>query len=288
MYRRILLASVGAIALAGSALAADLPSRAPPPVYVPPAPIFTWTGIYIGGQIGYAWGKSNTNLGDDFGDYASFSTNNSGVIGGAHVGYNLQLSQFVIGLEGDVDGSSLKKTISSSHYIDGFGLVEPTSINGSLGVQGSIRGRIGYAWDRVLFTPPAASPSAASTAAFRPRMAMTAPRPPASAGRSAAVSNTPSPTIGRSGLNIAMPSSVTQPFTPTIRSARQTNSRARSALTATARSTRTASRSASATSSTRPRPLRSSPSTETKLSSFDLQDGRQKKTRPAMAGFSAF
>ena len=149
MYRRILLASVGVIALAGSALAADLPSRAPPPVYVPPAPIFTWTGIYIGGQIGYAWGKSNTNLGDNFGDYTSFSTNNSGVIGGAHVGYNLQLSQFVVGLEGDVDGSSLSKSVSNTYYVDGFYPIN-TTVSGSLGVQGSIRGRVGYAWDRVL------------------------------------------------------------------------------------------------------------------------------------------
>ncbi len=153
MYRRILLASVGAIALAGSAFAADLPSRAPPPVYVPPAPIFTWTGIYIGGQIGYAWGTSNTNLGDNFGDYTSFSTNNSGVIGGAHVGYNLQLSQFVVGLEGDVDGSSLSKTVYGDPLIGagtGFGVYVPTTISGNLGVQGSIRGRVGYAWDRVL------------------------------------------------------------------------------------------------------------------------------------------
>jgi outer membrane immunogenic protein len=149
MYRRILMASVGAMALAGSAFAADLPSRAPPPVYVPPAPIFTWTGIYIGGQIGYAWGTSNTNLGDNFGDFVSFSTNNSGVIGGAHVGYNLQLSQFVVGLEGDVDGSSLKKTVYGDPFIDSF-ISVPTTISGNLGVQGSIRGRVGYAWDRVL------------------------------------------------------------------------------------------------------------------------------------------
>ena len=69
MFRRILLASVGAIALAGSAFAADLPSRAPPPVYVPPAPIFTWTGFYVGGQIGYGWGQNNANFGDNFGDF---------------------------------------------------------------------------------------------------------------------------------------------------------------------------------------------------------------------------
>ena len=151
VLRCTLLASVGAIALAGSAFAADLPSRAPPPVYVPPAPIFTWTGIYVGGQIGYAWGTSNTNLGDNFGDYTSFSTNNSGVIGGAHVGYNLQLSQFVIGLEGDVDGSSLSKSVSGDPYcVRRFLTLCTTTISGNLGVQGSIRGRVGYAWDRVL------------------------------------------------------------------------------------------------------------------------------------------
>jgi len=143
MYRQLLMASAGVIALAGSAFAADLPSRAPPPVYVPPAPIFTWTGIYIGGQVGYAWGTNNANLGG-FG----FSSNNSGVIGGAHVGYNLQLSQFVVGLEGDVDGSSLSKTVSATPILGGVLL--PATINSKLDVQGSIRGRIGYAWDRVL------------------------------------------------------------------------------------------------------------------------------------------
>src|SRR5271166_3049978 len=131
MLRRILLASVGAVALAGTAVAADLPTRAPPPIYVPPVPIFTWTGIYVGGQIGYAWGTSNTNIGDNFGDFISFSTNNSGVIGGAHVGYNLQLSQFVIGLEGDVDGSSLSKTVSNTVLIDGRFLT-PITATGNL------------------------------------------------------------------------------------------------------------------------------------------------------------
>jgi outer membrane immunogenic protein len=161
MLRRILLASVGAIALAGSAFAADLPSRAPPPVYVPPAPIFTWTGFYIGGQVGYAWGKNNVNFGDNFGDFDSFSYNTSGVIGGAHVGYNLQLSQFVIGLEGDVDGTSQRKSFSQSMLFGSSlvtgafgGLAGPLTGTGTFAVnhsiEGSIRGRVGYAWDRVL------------------------------------------------------------------------------------------------------------------------------------------
>ncbi len=159
MLRRVLLASVGAVALAGTALAADLPTRAPPPIYVPPVPIFTWTGVYVGAQIGYAWGTVNANAGDVFGDFRTFSLNNDGVIGGGHIGYNLQLNQFVIGLEGDVDGSSLSKTTTGVLFPAGAvaagvlplgAAILPVTVSGSLDVQGSIRGRVGYAWDRIM------------------------------------------------------------------------------------------------------------------------------------------
>jgi opacity protein-like surface antigen len=60
MLRRILLASVSAIALAGTAFAADLPLRAPPPVYVPPPPVMTWTGFYVGINAGGTWSGSNS------------------------------------------------------------------------------------------------------------------------------------------------------------------------------------------------------------------------------------
>jgi outer membrane immunogenic protein len=148
MLRRILLASAGAMALAGAALAADLPSRAPPPVYLPPPPVFTWTGPYLGGQIGYAWGNDPANVVffipppppppppvDPFGSP-------QGVIGGAHVGYNLQIDQWVVGLEGSVDGTSL----SSSAFDPGSGL----TVGFRSDIQGSIRGRAGIAFDRVL------------------------------------------------------------------------------------------------------------------------------------------
>ena len=125
MYRKMLLASVGAIALTGSAaFAADLPSRAPPPVYLPPPPIFTWTGFYIGGQVGGAWGTGGSSftafdrVTGRFVDASFGSGNPSGVIGGGHVGFNYQIpgwslfssSGIVIGVEGSVDGSSLSKT----------------------------------------------------------------------------------------------------------------------------------------------------------------------------------
>jgi outer membrane immunogenic protein len=164
MIRKLLLASVGAIALTGSALAADLPSRAPPPVYLPPVPIFTWTGIYIGGQIGYAWGQDHNDFVTAFPaggllPVAVFADNNfgqnpNGVIGGAHVGYNYQINQWVLGLEGDVNGTSMKKTVV---FAPG-GFLAPVGFVGAGGVaattradiQGSIRGRIGVAWDRAL------------------------------------------------------------------------------------------------------------------------------------------
>jgi outer membrane immunogenic protein len=150
MRRQILLASVGVIAIAGSAFAADLPYRGPPPVYLPPPPIFTWTGIYLGGQVGYAWGTDPIDVVDfAFGDRAFFNDKPNGVIGGAHAGYNLQFpgwnwfssSGIVIGLEGTVDGTSLHGTRTSA-----TGVTMSTRPD----VQGSIRGRLGLAWDRVL------------------------------------------------------------------------------------------------------------------------------------------
>ena len=138
MLRSLLLSTAAAVALSTGALAADLPSRAPPPVYVPP---------------------NNVSFGDNFGDYNAFNYTSQGVIGGAHIGYNLQLSQFVIGLEGDVDGTSLGKSYSGplafgSNFVGAGSLA--TTIPGNINVnvhhniEGSIRGRIGYAWDRVL------------------------------------------------------------------------------------------------------------------------------------------
>ncbi len=153
MYRKIFLASVGAMALTGSAaFAADLPSRAPPPVYLPPPPLFTWTGIYIGGQVGYAWTSGNNNFNgfDPFfgtGTFLSTSIGGtpSGVIGGGNVGYNYQINQWVLGLEGSVDGTSLSNT-SAAFFPDGTTL----SAHSTADIQGSIRGKLGVAWDRAL------------------------------------------------------------------------------------------------------------------------------------------
>lgn len=75
------------------------------------------------------------------------------MIGGAHVGYQIQLPQWsmfsssgvVLGLEGSVDGTSLSNT-SAASFPDGTTLTAQTSAD----IQGSIRGKVGIAWDRVL------------------------------------------------------------------------------------------------------------------------------------------
>ena len=47
------------------ALAADLPVKAPRYAPPPPAPVFSWTGFYIGGNVGYSWGDPNTDFNAD-------------------------------------------------------------------------------------------------------------------------------------------------------------------------------------------------------------------------------
>ena len=135
MIRRFLL-PLAALAAAAPALAADIPSQAPP-VEAPIVPLFTWTGLYLGGQIGYGWGTDTLTV-YPWGFGTNFTPN--GVVGGAHVGYNLQINQFVAGLEGDVEGTGINQ-----NYNPG-GVTYQTKIP----VQGSIRGRLGVAFDRAL------------------------------------------------------------------------------------------------------------------------------------------
>ncbi len=51
---KFLLSTLGLVAMAAPALAADLPVKAPPPVV---APMFNWSGFYIGANGG--WGRSD-------------------------------------------------------------------------------------------------------------------------------------------------------------------------------------------------------------------------------------
>ena len=106
--RRGLLALVGlagAAMFSGAAMAADI-SR---PVYkAPPAgalPVtYDWTGFYIGGHVGYGWADKDWR--DAFGLATTHKAD--GFLGGGQVGFNYQINQFVLGVEGDVSWANLK------------------------------------------------------------------------------------------------------------------------------------------------------------------------------------
>src|SRR5476651_2428867 len=104
--KRVLLASVGVLTLAalvGPAGAADLPARRyePPPARAPAfAPVYNWTGFYIGVNGGGGWGRSRWDSADAF--------NISGGLVGGTLGYNYQVGQLVWGVEGDIDWSNIK------------------------------------------------------------------------------------------------------------------------------------------------------------------------------------
>lgn len=147
MLRKFLLSTIAATAMAGSALAADLPSRKAPPVAYAPVPVFTWTGFYLGVDLGYGWEQIREN--DFFGAFplSNLGYSTRGVVGGGHAGFNWQVSQFVFGLEGDVIGSGIRGTGPANPF---FFPVPGNFANFRSGIGGSIRGRIGVAFDRVL------------------------------------------------------------------------------------------------------------------------------------------
>jgi outer membrane immunogenic protein len=144
MIRKFLVSAAALATMTGGAWAADLPNEKGPPVYAPPPPQFTWTGLYIGAQAGYEWGNTSASLVTDPGNAfiaPAAGVSPSGVVGGGHIGYNYQFSQFVIGIEGDVEGTS-----ASSSALEAGG----ATFSENNEIQGSVRGRIGWAWDRVL------------------------------------------------------------------------------------------------------------------------------------------
>src|SRR5579872_2394807 len=99
MICKFLISSATFLGLIASAAAADLPAEKGPPVYAPPPPVFSWTGVYIGGQVGYEWGtSSNTYFGPLGGLIGVGHHDDQGVVGGGHVGYNYELGGLGLGL----------------------------------------------------------------------------------------------------------------------------------------------------------------------------------------------
>jgi outer membrane immunogenic protein len=140
------LIAVGAIVVAGfgTALVADLPT----PGLIPPLRIavYNWTGIYLGINGGVGAGNSNWSDGP-IGTTGSFPTS-SFLIGGA-AGINYQLGEYVFGIEGDGDWTNLHGNSGSSCGAISTVVTPPVSSQTQSQWLATVRGRVGYAVDRI-------------------------------------------------------------------------------------------------------------------------------------------
>jgi outer membrane immunogenic protein len=165
MMTTLALIAFGAIA---PAQAADMPVKAMPvkaPIVVP----YSWTGLYVGGNVGYSWGKSNTDVAfytypggvplvPPAGSITSANTKLNGAIAGLQAGYNWQRDKLVFGIEGDIQWSGQKGSSDflCAAFINGPPTCTPASTFVPPGVTGTalsldqklqwfgtLRGRIG-------------------------------------------------------------------------------------------------------------------------------------------------
>ena len=123
-----------------AAHSADLAVKAPPP---PPVPVFSWTGFYIGGNIGGAW--ANNEWTETF-FHTNFIGDRAVFIGGGQIGVNYQIGQFVIGGEWDGDwGANNNNNVAVA--VPGVGLIAVTSNNRWIT---TVAARFGFTVDRWL------------------------------------------------------------------------------------------------------------------------------------------
>ena len=124
MKRIARAAALLATVAGGGAAAADLPH---PSYYTAPAPLsaYSWTGLYLGGNLGHEWGITSNN-----------PTRPSGFVGGAQGGYNWQTGQLVFGGEADIQLSGAKDTFAPWKFSNPW--------------FGTLRGRAGFAVNNFL------------------------------------------------------------------------------------------------------------------------------------------
>lgn len=148
---RLIFGIVLATALAGPVLAADMTMPLKAPSY---APAFSWTGTYVGANVGGIWGKfdvnptTTNNLTGAVGAPGAMSINNSSLIGGFQAGYNWQIGQWVLGLEQDYQFTGLKQTATfaapAGLFLAGDSLAVKTDY------LAATRAKLGMTWDRAL------------------------------------------------------------------------------------------------------------------------------------------
>jgi outer membrane immunogenic protein len=143
---RVLATAFALSLMTSSAMAADLTYEAP--AAAPAAAAFSWTGFVAGVNAGYGWGDADYRFADEgyFNDDEGdrFKHTVDGAFLGGHIGYNYQIDNVVLGIEGALSWSDIGKNTLSPYYdsdffetqVDWFGTLTP---------------RIGYAFDRAHF-----------------------------------------------------------------------------------------------------------------------------------------
>lgn len=163
--KRMLYAGALLLAAASPSLAADLPVAAPPPqapaTYVPAPPPFSWSGIYIGINGGYGFGNSewDSNAAIPFTGSGNFDVK-GGLVGGT-LGANFQTGAFVFGIEGDGDWTDISGSTSG-------GGCAPNTCQTSNDWLATLRGRVGFAVNRVLLYGTAGGAAGDVKATFTP------------------------------------------------------------------------------------------------------------------------
>ncbi len=173
--KRICAAVLGHLAASGCAFAADLPALVSKAPVAAPAPAYGWSGLYVGGHLGGAWANNDwffpndpinsvaqrpvgipavsppvrnataavqkDYLGPTVGPFnvPSGSNSPSGWLAGAQIGYNYQIQNWVLGVEGEASWTNLKGS--------NLDPIHPDINHTDTDFVGVLGGRLGYSWD---------------------------------------------------------------------------------------------------------------------------------------------
>jgi outer membrane immunogenic protein len=146
--KKLLLGSVALIVMSVPVLAADMPVKARP---LPPA--WSWTGCYVGLNVGYGWGRFrksdvtqvNTATGAFLFNHADFNFDDSGALGGVQGGCNWQNGYWVWGLETDIQVTSIEARTVFDDLLFAVGpRTFDTDVRSALRYFGTVRGRLGW------------------------------------------------------------------------------------------------------------------------------------------------
>ena len=160
--RQIAVSVLAFSAIVGTtaAMAADLPPAAPPPprapaAYIPAPPPFSWTGFYVGINGGWGWNQWSNPDGQFAAAGFSNTENGNGPLAGGQIGFNYQISQFVVGVDADFDWANIKWSQSIAIPIGGLFGGPGASIGSTLSDKdqflSTFGARFGYAFDHALF-----------------------------------------------------------------------------------------------------------------------------------------